>query len=82
MAITFVEYYPNQSDIDALNYARRVVGSIGIAFFGLGYIFYFFMHGVYLPYLDRKINALRSSPFTTFRLVYFGNKKLNDLEVH
>lgn len=80
VGITFVEYYP--ADADELKYARRVTGSIGVGIFIGGYMFYFILKGLYLPYLDEKVRQLRSSPFSTFRIVYFGNKQLNDLEVH
>lgn len=80
VGLTFVGYYPTNAD--GIQYAQRVTGSIGVGCFIGGLIFYFILKGLYLPYLDEKVKQLRSSPFTTFRIVYFGNKKLSDLEVH
>jgi hypothetical protein len=80
IAITFV---PNYSETPAdEKKAKIAVGSLGIAVFVLGYLFYLFLRAFYLDYLEENAKANRSSPFTTFRLVYFGNKKLSDLQIH
>ena len=77
IAITFVTNYSNNTS-DEKN-AKIVVGSMGIGCFVFGYLFYFFLWAYYLDNLEAKAHSKRSSPFTTFRLVYFGNKKLGDL---
>jgi hypothetical protein len=80
MAITFIINYP-QTTTDTQN-VQVAVGSIGIGIFAFGYFFYFLLRAYYLENLEEKAFQGRSSPFTTFRLVYFGNKSLTDLEVH
>jgi hypothetical protein len=79
-AITFVEHYPATAD-DLIN-AQSAIGSVGIGCFVFGYLFYIFVKAWYLGHLEEVAYEGRSSPFTTFRLVYFGNKSLKDLEVH
>jgi hypothetical protein len=75
--LTFVKYYP--TTLSGVKNADIALGSVGIGIFVFGFLFYFFLRAYYLDYLAKKAIEGRASPFTTFRLVYFGNKGLNDL---
>lgn len=77
MGITFVPNY-SQTTKEIEN-AKIAVGSIGILCFVFGYLFYIFLKWFYLKYLEKKLHKKRSSPFTTFRLVYFGGRTLDSL---
>lgn len=77
MAITFVHNYPQTAK--ELENAKIAAGSMGIACFVFGYLFYIFLKAFYLNYLEKKLHEKRSTPFTTFRLVYFGGRSLDSL---
>jgi hypothetical protein len=77
VAITFIPNY-SQTPADAKD-AKIAVGSIGVLCFVLGYCFYLFLRTYYLKRIETIAHKARSSPFTAFRLVYLGNKKLHDL---
>jgi hypothetical protein len=77
MTLTFMPYYPENSDF--LRRAQFFVGSLGTIFFVSGYTVYGLMKCFILDSLEKNAYVNRSSPFTTFRLVYFGNKSLSDL---
>lgn len=77
MAITFVENYPETHD--DLRKAQQAVGIISLISMGLGYLFYLILGWCILDSLEASAKEGRSSPFTTFRLVYFGHKGFIDL---
>jgi hypothetical protein len=58
------------------------VGAISFGCMFFGYLLYIFCGWYWLDSLENEAKEGRSSPFTTFRLVYFGNKELSSLEVH
>lgn len=80
MALTFVENYPKTHE--GLRNAQVTVGAISFGCMFFGYLFYIFCCSYWLDSLESEAKEGRSSPFTTFRLVYFGNKELSRLEVH
>jgi hypothetical protein len=72
MAVTFVENYPDTHE--GLRQAQRILGGVAIGWFVFGYLCYTVIANCWLGYLKRRAEEERSSPFTTFRLIYFGNK--------
>lgn len=74
MALTFqYNYPPNEQGIKN---AQIAIGSIGIGAFVFGYIFYAILRCCLLQRMKNNVDKLSTKPFTNYRLVYFGNKKI------
>lgn len=71
-----MQYPNNAADMLA---SQRAIGSLGIIFWVFGYVFYAILKCVILDKLEKSIQDHKVSPYLTYRLVYFGNKTLQDL---